>query len=85
VEMEMNNLLLSLRPIRQVHCCRWKCFLSSFLCTFYTCLEFPGFCEQAKQQNHWLQQNWCLLDGGLCCESGTTDITKSQDGVASCT
>jgi exocyst complex component 4 len=22
VEMEMNNLLLSLRPIRQVHCCR---------------------------------------------------------------
>jgi exocyst complex component 4 len=21
VEMEMNNLLLSLRPIRQVHCC----------------------------------------------------------------
>jgi hypothetical protein len=50
VEMEMNNLLLSLRPIRQVHCCRWKCFLSSFLCTFYTCLEFPGFCEQAKQQ-----------------------------------
>ncbi len=45
VEMEMNNLLLSLRPIRQVHCCHWRCFLFSFLCTFNTCLEFPGFCE----------------------------------------